>query len=113
MSRYGVPKSFRWGRKAGNVVPGWVRGWFVADILHPGLRVRPQPKSVDFQDAENRQRPSRMIKRHKKDPLNVCLASVLSAKLNRSAGSNRQSSGASLWGGNWASKLLPAIGICL
>ncbi|GFT55536.1 hypothetical protein TNCV_3320511 [Trichonephila clavipes] len=36
---------------------GW-RGWFVAGLR---LRVRTQPKSVDFHDAENRQRPYRMI----------------------------------------------------
>ncbi|GFY36397.1 hypothetical protein TNCV_3451001 [Trichonephila clavipes] len=31
---------------------GW-RGYFVTCLLHLRLRVRPQPKSVDFQDAEN------------------------------------------------------------
>ncbi|GFW81829.1 hypothetical protein TNCV_2885031 [Trichonephila clavipes] len=31
---------------------GWL-GWFVADPLHPRLRVRPRPKSVDFHDVEN------------------------------------------------------------
>ncbi|GFX99266.1 hypothetical protein TNCV_2494471 [Trichonephila clavipes] len=48
----------------------------------------------------------RMIIRHEKDPLSVRLTWMLSAKLNPSTGSLRQSSGASLWGGNWASKLL-------
>ncbi|GFV51073.1 hypothetical protein TNCV_4743501 [Trichonephila clavipes] len=36
---------------------------------------------------------------------------MLSAKLNPGTGSHRQSSGASLWGGNCASKLLAVIGI--
>ncbi|GFU93433.1 hypothetical protein TNCV_2728201 [Trichonephila clavipes] len=43
-------------------------GWFVAGLPHPRLRVRFRPKSVDFHDAENRQRPCRMIMRHVKDP---------------------------------------------
>ncbi|GFW88466.1 hypothetical protein TNCV_3552361 [Trichonephila clavipes] len=35
----------------------WHR-WFVANLLHPRLRVRLRPKSgVDFHDAVNRQRP--------------------------------------------------------
>ncbi|GFX07590.1 hypothetical protein TNCV_4158621 [Trichonephila clavipes] len=41
---------------------GW-RGWFVAGPLHLRMRVRPRLKSVDFVDAENRQRPCRMITR--------------------------------------------------
>ncbi|GFV24965.1 transposable element Tcb2 transposase [Trichonephila clavipes] len=39
---------------------GW-RGWFVARLLHLRLRVRPRPKSVDFHDVENPQRPCDMI----------------------------------------------------
>ncbi|GFW46886.1 putative transposable element [Trichonephila clavipes] len=39
---------------------GW-RGWFVAGLSYPRLWVRPQPKLVDFHDAENRQWPCRMI----------------------------------------------------
>ncbi|GFW25192.1 hypothetical protein TNCV_2262501 [Trichonephila clavipes] len=77
---------------------GW-HGWFVAGLLHPRLRVRLRSKPVDFPDAENRQRPCRMIIRKidAKDPLErACLVWVLSAKLNPSTGSHRQSSGASL-----------------
>ncbi|GFT02851.1 hypothetical protein TNCV_1846631 [Trichonephila clavipes] len=88
--------------------PGWL-GWFVAGPLHPRLRVQPRPKSVEFYDAENRQRSCRMIIRHVKDPL----ALVLSAKLNPSVGSCRQSSGAFLWGRNWASKLPVVVGVRL
>ncbi|GFT90060.1 hypothetical protein TNCV_2553791 [Trichonephila clavipes] len=40
----------------------------VAGLLHQRLRVRPRLKSVDFNDAENRQWSCRMIKRHVKDP---------------------------------------------
>ncbi|GFT98771.1 hypothetical protein TNCV_3792161 [Trichonephila clavipes] len=76
------------------------RGWFVVGLLYRRLRVRPQPKSVDFHDAGNRQRPCRMIIRHVKDPKSVCLDRALSAQLKPSTGSNSQSSGASLWGGN-------------
>ncbi|GFY17389.1 hypothetical protein TNCV_658021 [Trichonephila clavipes] len=39
----------------------WWRGWFVAGLLHLRLRVQPRPKSEDFHDAENQQRPCRMI----------------------------------------------------
>ncbi|GFW14083.1 hypothetical protein TNCV_3546721 [Trichonephila clavipes] len=39
---------------------GW-RGWFVAALLYTRLRVQPRPKSMDFHDEENRQRPRRMI----------------------------------------------------
>ncbi|GFS50904.1 hypothetical protein TNCV_4847981 [Trichonephila clavipes] len=42
------------------VSAGW-RGWFVAGLLYPRLRARPRPKSMDFHDAENRQRPCRII----------------------------------------------------
>ncbi|GFX50792.1 hypothetical protein TNCV_2723761 [Trichonephila clavipes] len=45
-----------------------------------------------------------MIMRHVKDPWNACLAWVLLAKLSCSI-SLRQSSGAFLLEGNWASKL--------
>ncbi|GFW42184.1 hypothetical protein TNCV_1206401 [Trichonephila clavipes] len=60
---------------------GW-RTWFVAGLVRLRLRVRPQPKLVDFHDAENRQWPCRMIMRHVKDPLSASLAWVLSATLN-------------------------------
>ncbi|GFY33479.1 hypothetical protein TNCV_2227481 [Trichonephila clavipes] len=60
------------------------------------LRVRFRPKSVDFHNAENRQRPCRRVIRHGKDSQSVYLASMLSAKLNPGTGSHRQSSGASL-----------------
>ncbi|GFV19026.1 uncharacterized protein TNCV_4759111 [Trichonephila clavipes] len=40
---------------------GWT-GWrSVADFVRPSLRVRPRPKSMDFHDAENRQRPCQVI----------------------------------------------------
>ncbi|GFW10947.1 hypothetical protein TNCV_4459221 [Trichonephila clavipes] len=74
-------------------------GWFVAGFLHSRFRVRPRPKLVDFHDAEIRQRPCRMIIQHVKDPQNVCLAWMLSAKLNPGRGSHPQSSCASLYGG--------------
>ncbi|GFU96119.1 kelch domain-containing protein 3 [Trichonephila clavipes] len=32
------------------------RGWFAAGLLNPRLRAQPQPKSVDFHDAENGKR---------------------------------------------------------
>ncbi|GFU85072.1 hypothetical protein TNCV_1553351 [Trichonephila clavipes] len=67
---------------------GW-RGWFVARLLNPRLRVRPRPKSAGLPDAENRRQPFRMIIRHVKDPLSVRLASVLAAKLNPCTGSHR------------------------
>ncbi|GFW78699.1 hypothetical protein TNCV_4261221 [Trichonephila clavipes] len=35
---------------------GW-RGWFANGLLYPRLRVRYRPKSVDFHDVKNRQRP--------------------------------------------------------
>ncbi|GFV72982.1 hypothetical protein TNCV_1734501 [Trichonephila clavipes] len=90
---------------------GW-RNWFVAGLLPLRLRVRPQPKSVDFHDAENRQRPCRMIMRHVKNPLECPfgLGALGKIKFLRSI-SHHQTSGASLWGGNFASKLLVAIGI--
>ncbi|GFU69740.1 hypothetical protein TNCV_1221281 [Trichonephila clavipes] len=37
------------------MLAGW-RSWFVAGLVRPKLRVRPRPKSVDFHNAENRQR---------------------------------------------------------
>ncbi|GFX66788.1 hypothetical protein TNCV_3048861 [Trichonephila clavipes] len=74
---------------------GW-RGWFVAGFLHPRLRGRLRPKSMDFHDAENRQRSCHMIIRPVKDPLSVYLAWMFSAKLNPVTSSHRQSSGASL-----------------
>ncbi|GFW05137.1 hypothetical protein TNCV_4716041 [Trichonephila clavipes] len=60
------------------------RSWFVTGPLHPRLRVRPPLQSVNFHDAENRQR-------HVKDT-----SSALSVKLNSSTGSHRQSSGAAI-----------------
>ncbi|GFV91200.1 hypothetical protein TNCV_897211 [Trichonephila clavipes] len=51
---------------------GW-RAGFAAGLLHPRLRVRLWPKSVDFRDAENQQRSCRTIIRHVKDPQSVCL----------------------------------------
>ncbi|GFU80358.1 hypothetical protein TNCV_3521321 [Trichonephila clavipes] len=54
--------------------PAERRSWFVAGLLHLRLRVRPRPISVDFHDAENRQRPYRMIMQHVKDPLSASLA---------------------------------------
>ncbi|GFS54830.1 hypothetical protein TNCV_3575641 [Trichonephila clavipes] len=41
----------------------------------------------DFHDAENRQRPCRIIIWHVKDPLSVCLAWALSTILNPSTAS--------------------------
>ncbi|GFV58524.1 hypothetical protein TNCV_4933091, partial [Trichonephila clavipes] len=76
--------------------PSGLCGLFVAALLHIRLRVRPKPKSVDYHDAENRQRPCRMIIRHVKDPYCDYWPFVISAKLNPSIGSHRQSSGVSL-----------------
>ncbi|GFT88558.1 hypothetical protein TNCV_5000411 [Trichonephila clavipes] len=45
------------------------------------MRVRPQPKLVDFHDAENRKWPRRMIMWHVKDLLSFYLAWMLLAKL--------------------------------
>ncbi|GFV02425.1 hypothetical protein TNCV_1023531 [Trichonephila clavipes] len=42
---------------------GWC-GWFVTGLLPLKLPVQPRPKSVDFPDAENRQRSCRMIIQH-------------------------------------------------
>ncbi|GFV86491.1 hypothetical protein TNCV_2156841 [Trichonephila clavipes] len=72
------------------------RGWFLAGLLHARLRVRSQPKTVGFHDAENLQWVYRMIIRHVKNIWSVCLVWILSAKLNPSIGSHRQSSGTSL-----------------
>ncbi|GFW19790.1 uncharacterized protein TNCV_3560931 [Trichonephila clavipes] len=44
------------------------RGWFVVGLVRPRVRVRPRHKSVDFHDAEYRQRPCCMVMRHVKDP---------------------------------------------
>ncbi|GFV88455.1 hypothetical protein TNCV_1242681 [Trichonephila clavipes] len=41
---------------------------FVVGLLHPRLWIQLRPKSVDFHDAENRQRQCRMIIRQSKDP---------------------------------------------
>ncbi|GFV56117.1 retrovirus-related Pol polyprotein from transposon 17.6 [Trichonephila clavipes] len=51
---------FLWEVISLNEPVGW-RGWFVTGLLHLKLRVQPQPKSVEFLDAENRQRSCRMI----------------------------------------------------
>ncbi|GFU76184.1 hypothetical protein TNCV_4565831 [Trichonephila clavipes] len=69
------------------------------------------PKS-DFYDAENQQRSCRSIKRHVKNPLKGPSGlDALGKKKFLSSVSLRQSSDAALCGGNWASKLLTAIGI--
>ncbi|GFW20997.1 hypothetical protein TNCV_1715041 [Trichonephila clavipes] len=47
----------------------------------------------------------------KKSPECSRLGWVLSAKLNPSAGSHRQSSVATLWRGNWVPKSFAAVGI--
>ncbi|GFV36531.1 HTH_48 domain-containing protein [Trichonephila clavipes] len=62
---------------------GW-RGWFVTGLLPLRSWVRPRLKSLGFPDTEKRQRPSRMKKQHVKDPMSVCPAWMLSAKLNPS-----------------------------
>ncbi|GFV41412.1 hypothetical protein TNCV_3090221 [Trichonephila clavipes] len=51
-----------------NVPAGW-RSCFCAGLVRLSLWVRPQPKSMDFHDAENRQHPCRMITHHVKDTL--------------------------------------------
>ncbi|GFX89239.1 hypothetical protein TNCV_1339381 [Trichonephila clavipes] len=48
--------------------PAGGHGWFVAGLRHLRLRVRFRPKTVDFHDAENLQRPCRMIIRHQVPP---------------------------------------------
>ncbi|GFX54396.1 hypothetical protein TNCV_3824951 [Trichonephila clavipes] len=70
-------------------------------------------KFVSFPDAENRQRPCRMIIRHEKYPLRARWAWMVSTKLNFSAKqiSYMQTPGAFLWGRNWASKLYVVIGM--
>ncbi|GFX39723.1 hypothetical protein TNCV_2104671 [Trichonephila clavipes] len=86
--------------------------WLVAGLLYPRLRVRPRPKSVDFPVAKNRQRPCRMNMRHVKNPLECPFGLGALGKIKLlSSISHRQSSDASLWRGNWASKLLVAIDI--
>ncbi|GFX01224.1 hypothetical protein TNCV_4581901 [Trichonephila clavipes] len=47
---------------------GWC-GWFFAGFLHPRLRVRLRPESVDFHNAENREWPCCVIIRPFKDLL--------------------------------------------
>ncbi|GFS65603.1 hypothetical protein TNCV_1924641 [Trichonephila clavipes] len=46
---------------------GW-RSWIVTGLSRSSLLVRSRPKSVDFNDTENRQRPCRMIIRYVKNP---------------------------------------------
>ncbi|GFT83953.1 HTH_48 domain-containing protein [Trichonephila clavipes] len=41
--------------------------WLGSGLLRPSLWIQSQPKSVDFHDAKNRQRPCRMIMRLLKD----------------------------------------------
>ncbi|GFU28149.1 hypothetical protein TNCV_3347811 [Trichonephila clavipes] len=48
-------------------VPAEWSSWFVAGHIRPSLQVEPRPMSVDFHDAEYRQRPYRMNMRHVKD----------------------------------------------
>ncbi|GFY25391.1 hypothetical protein TNCV_2485111 [Trichonephila clavipes] len=60
-----------------------ISSWFVAILVRPSLRVKPLPKSADFHDAENRQRPCRMIMRHVKDflvPFRIVRAQVSSSE---------------------------------
>ncbi|GFX17881.1 hypothetical protein TNCV_2293291 [Trichonephila clavipes] len=47
--------------------PAGCRSWYVARFVRLRYRIRPQTKSVDFHDAENRQRSCRVIMRHIKD----------------------------------------------
>ncbi|GFU64154.1 hypothetical protein TNCV_3745221 [Trichonephila clavipes] len=47
------------------------------------------------------------------DDFGFCVKWVISANLNNSTGLRRQSSGVSLCGGNWATKLPAVIGIRL
>ncbi|GFW96961.1 uncharacterized protein TNCV_4801741 [Trichonephila clavipes] len=52
-------------------ISSFVSGWStVAAQLFASVSIS---KSVDFHDAQNRQRPCRMIIRHVKDPYSVCL----------------------------------------
>ncbi|GFS80587.1 hypothetical protein TNCV_3870131 [Trichonephila clavipes] len=50
-----------------NSQPANWRSWFVAGLLHLSLRVPPRPKSENFLDAENRQRPRCMFVLQVKD----------------------------------------------
>ncbi|GFX98805.1 hypothetical protein TNCV_1503811 [Trichonephila clavipes] len=71
-----------------------------------------QTRWIFFHRAENRQWPFRMIIWHVKDSLSVCLAWMLTAKLKTLVQVRIvKSSDATLWRGNWASKLLAVIGI--
>ncbi|GFX01944.1 hypothetical protein TNCV_371331 [Trichonephila clavipes] len=76
-----------------NQPTGW-SSWFVAGLLHTRLWVRPRPSG----------RGSRVVK----CPFGF---GALGEIKFLSSVSHRQSSDASLWGGNWVSKLLAAIGI--
>ncbi|GFV66063.1 hypothetical protein TNCV_1440701 [Trichonephila clavipes] len=87
------------------VVPtGW-RSWFVDGLLPPRLWVRSRPNLVDFHDAENRQRPCRMIMRHLKNPLEHPFGLGALGKIKfLSSISHRQSSGelgVKITCGNW------------
>ncbi|GFW82622.1 hypothetical protein TNCV_3491941 [Trichonephila clavipes] len=67
---------------------------------------------MNFHDAENRQCVAMSydyMACKRVCSYSVCLAWVLTAKLNPSTSSHRQRSGVSIWGGNWASKLPAAI----
>ncbi|GFU82543.1 hypothetical protein TNCV_4790941 [Trichonephila clavipes] len=55
-----TPKGKRLFNAYSNKPAGW-RGWFATDLMQPRFRAQHWPKSVDFHDAENRQRPCRMI----------------------------------------------------
>ncbi|GFU83659.1 hypothetical protein TNCV_1411971 [Trichonephila clavipes] len=85
---------------------GW-RGWFITVLLNLRFRVRPRPKSVDFHDAENRQRPCRMIMRHVKNCLECLFGFGALGKIKfLEPSSHRQSSGAAVWGGNLSQNYL-------
>ncbi|GFW33811.1 hypothetical protein TNCV_3588971 [Trichonephila clavipes] len=58
-----------------------ITSWYGAGLVRPSLRVRPLPKSLDFHDAKNRQRPCRMIMRHVKGPKRARLVWVLQGKI--------------------------------
>ncbi|GFV29166.1 hypothetical protein TNCV_4601981 [Trichonephila clavipes] len=56
---------------------GW-DNWFVAGLGHPWLWVRSWHKVADFHDAENQQRPCRIIMWHVKTILSAGLAWIIS-----------------------------------
>ncbi|GFY30809.1 hypothetical protein TNCV_3119691 [Trichonephila clavipes] len=77
------------------------------------LWVRPRPKSVDFHDAEKRQRTCRLIKRHVKNPrMPVWLGCSRHVK-NPKYGFASSEFRCYPLGRNWTSKLPAATGIRL